>query len=220
MGQNGSHVGHSYSYLVAPGTNDSFYYGITTAITDQSNIETTYDSLISNESATYDPIVEITTPVRSPFNLQASFNPVNSATLLSWVNYNDIYFVLPETGSDAYSIRIYQTSEPVTRQNALALISLQQPIVELPAGVSSYMVNVPVNTDRLVYYSITYFLPNYYEAGQNYEDIRFLSNNALIIPVAEDNMPPPYQYLEFQHHLFLNRIQVAEIPQYTGQILT
>ena len=189
-GTNGSHAGHSYSYLVAPGTNDSFYYGITTAITDQSNSETTYDSLISNESATYDPIVEITTPVRSPFNLQASFNPVNSATLLSWVNYNDIYFVLPETGSDAYSIRIYQTSEPVTRQNALALISLQQPIVELPAGVSSYVVNVPVNTDRLVYYSITYFLPNYYEAGQNYEDIRFLSNNALLSPVAEDNMPP------------------------------
>ena len=28
-GDNGSNLGHSYSYLVAPGTNDSFYYGIT-----------------------------------------------------------------------------------------------------------------------------------------------------------------------------------------------
>ena len=74
-GDNGSHAGHSYSYLVSPGTNDSFYYGITTTITDQSGSETTYDSLISNESTTYDPVIEITTPVRSPFNLQASFSP-------------------------------------------------------------------------------------------------------------------------------------------------
>ena len=70
-GANGSHPGHSYSYLVAPGTNDSFYYGITTTITDQSSSITTYDALISNESSIYDPIEEVTTPVRSPFNLQA-----------------------------------------------------------------------------------------------------------------------------------------------------
>ena len=89
-GTNGSHPGHSYSYLVSPGTNDSFYYGITTTITDQSNSETTYDTLISNESATYEPTVEITTPVRSPYNLLASFSPSTSTTSLTWVNYNDI----------------------------------------------------------------------------------------------------------------------------------
>ncbi|GIR33992.1 MAG: hypothetical protein CM15mP47_2180 [Methanobacteriota archaeon] len=82
-GANGSHPGHSYSYLVAPGTNDSFYYGITTTITDQSSSETTYDALISNESSIYDPIEEVTTPVGSPFNLQALFEPSSSATLLS-----------------------------------------------------------------------------------------------------------------------------------------
>ncbi|MEC7229481.1 MAG: hypothetical protein VXV95_05460 [Candidatus Thermoplasmatota archaeon] len=49
-GANGSHSGHSYSYLVAPGTNDSFYYGITTIITAQDGTKTTHDSLISNES--------------------------------------------------------------------------------------------------------------------------------------------------------------------------
>jgi len=189
-GTNGSHPGHSYSYLVAPGTNDSFYYGITTTITDQSNTETTHDSLISNESATYDPIVEITTPIRSPFNLQATFSPSNSATLLSWVNYNDIYFVLPETGPDAYVTRIYETNEPVTRQNSALLIGAEEPIVELAAGISSHIIEVPVNTDRLVYYSITYNLPNYSAQGQDYEDIRFLSNNAMSSPIAEDNMPP------------------------------
>ena len=93
-GTNGSHAGHSYSYLVAPGTNDSFYYGITTTITDQSNTETTYDSLISNESTPHDPIVEVTTPVRTPYNLLASFDPTTSVTSLSWINYNDIFYVL------------------------------------------------------------------------------------------------------------------------------
>ena len=189
-GANGSHPGHSYSYLVAPGTNDSFYYGITTTITDQSNTETTYDSLISNESSIYDPIVEVTTPVRSPFNLQALFEPTSSATLLSWVNYNDIYFLLPETGPDAYVTRIYETNEPVTRQNAVALIGSTDPIIELEAGISSHIVDVPVNTDRLVYYSVTYYLPNYTADGEDYEDIRFLSNNAMSSPLAEDNMPP------------------------------
>ena len=189
-GDNGSHPGHSFSYLVAPGTNDSYYYGITTTITDQSNSEITYDSLISNESATYDPIVEITTPVRSPFNLQATFDPSSSITLLSWVNYNDIFFVLPETGPDAYVIRIYETNEPVTRQNSATLIAGGVPIAELSAGVSSHLIGVPVNTDRLVYYSITYLLPNHNGQGQDYEDIRFLSNNAMSSPVAEDNMPP------------------------------
>ena len=141
-GDNGSHAGHSYSYLVSPGTNDSFYYGITTTITDQSGSETTYDSLISNESTTYDPVIEITTPVRSPFNLQASFSSSNSATLLSWVNYNDIYFVLPETGPDAYVTRIYETNEPVTRQNSATLIGAEDPVVELAAGISSYIIDI------------------------------------------------------------------------------
>ena len=86
-GDNGSHPGHSYSYLVAPGTNDSFYYGITTVITDQDGTATTYDTLISNDSATYDPIVEVTTPVRTPYNLMASFDPTTSVTSLSWINY-------------------------------------------------------------------------------------------------------------------------------------
>ena len=189
-GVNGSHPGHSYSYLVAPGTNDSFYYGITTTITDQSGSITTYDALISNESSIYDPIEEVTTPVRSPFNLQALFEPSSSATLLSWVNYNDIYFTLPETGPDAYVTRIYQTNEPVTRQNAVTLIGSTDPIIELEAGISSHIVDVPVNTDRLVYYSVTYYLPNYAANGEDYEDIRFLSNNAMSSPLAEDNMPP------------------------------
>ena len=188
-GSNGSHPGHSYSYLVAPGTNDSFYYGITTTITDQSNSETTYDSLISNESATYDPIVEVTTPVRTPYNLLASFDPTTSVTSLSWINYNDIFYVLPETGPDAYQTRIWMSTQPITRNSAASLFSSMSPIAQLAPGFSSYEILIPQDTDREVYYAVTYNLPNYFGAGQDYEDVRFLSNNALISTLVEDNMP-------------------------------
>ena len=136
-GDNGSHPGHSYSYLVAPGTNDSFYYGITTVITDQDGA-TTYDTLISNDSATYDPIVEVTTPVRTPYNLMASFNPTTSVTSLSWINYNDIFFVLPEEGPDAYQTRIWESTQPITRSSAAGLFSAMSPIAQLSPGVSYF----------------------------------------------------------------------------------
>ena len=188
-GTNGSHPGHSYSYLVDPGTNDSFYYGITTTITDQANIETTYDSLILNESATYDEIIEITTPVRTPYNLMATFDPTSSVTSLSWINYNDIFYVLPDNGPDAYQTRIWMTTQPITRNSAVSLFASMSPAVQLAPGVSSYDIQIPEDTDRQVYYAVTYLLPNYFGSGQDYEDIRFLSNNALTSPLSEDNMP-------------------------------
>ena len=188
-GDNGSHLGHSYSYLVAPGTNDSFYYGITTVITNQDGTATTHDTLISNDSATYDPVVEITTPVRTPYNLMASFNPATSVTTLNWINYNDIFFVLPEEGPDAYQTRIWESTQPITRNSAAGLFSGMSPIAQLVSGVSNFEISIPQDTDREVYYAITYLLPNYFAPGIDYEDIRFLSNNALESPLSEDNMP-------------------------------
>ena len=189
-GANGSHPGHSFSYLVAPGTNDSFYYGITTSITAQDNSVSTYDSLISNESATYEATIESTTPIRSPYNLQANFNPTTSITTLSWINYNDIFFILPETGPNAYETRVWQSFSPINRNTSQTVLASATPVAELSPGISTYQLQIPLNTDREVYYAITYVLPNYLEEGQLYQDIRFLSNNALPGPFVEDNMPP------------------------------
>ena len=176
--------------MVEQGTNDSFYYGITTSITGQDSIVSTYDSLIINESATYDPINESTTPIRTPYNLQASFDPTSSITTLSWINYNDIFQILPETGANAYQTRIWQTDSQLSRNTSQTLLQGESPIAYLGPGVSSYELSIPVDTDREVYYAVTYLLPNYLAVGQDYEDIRFLSNNALSTPLAEDNMPP------------------------------
>ena len=186
MAFNGSHPGHSFSYLVSPGTNDTFYYGITTTI---STVDT-FEELIFNESSLYNGVQEVTTPIRTPYNLQASFDALSSTTTLNWVNYNDIFPILPETGSDAYSTRIWKTTEPLTRQTSFSLLSATTPIANVSAGISTYVVDVPEQTDSDYYYSITYFLPNWTNGNQDYEDIRFLSNNALTSPVTEDNLPP------------------------------
>jgi hypothetical protein len=98
--------------------------------------------------------------------------------------------MLPETGPNAYSTRIWKTTEPITRQTAFSILSATTPIANLSAGISTYEVDVPVQTDADYYYSITYFLPNWIDGNQDYEDIRFLSNNALTSPVTEDNLPP------------------------------
>ena len=63
------------------------------------------------------------------------------------------------------------------------------PIAQLVSGVSNFEISIPQDTDREVYYAITYLLPNYFAPGIDYEDIRFLSNNALESPLSEDNMP-------------------------------
>jgi hypothetical protein len=186
MAFNGSHPGHSFSHLISPGTNDEFFYGITTTISSLG----TLDELILNESSLYEGVEEVTTPIRTPYNLQASFDASLSVTTLSWVNYNDIFPILPETGPDAYSTRIWKTTEPVTRQTAFSLLGATSPIANVSAGISTFEVEVPEQTDADYYYSITYFLPNWTDGNQNYEDIRFLSNNALTSPITEDNLPP------------------------------
>jgi hypothetical protein len=63
-GINGTHSGHSVSYLVSPGFNSSTYYAITTA--NETGVET-YE-LDFNASNLFEPVSEITTPVRTPYN--------------------------------------------------------------------------------------------------------------------------------------------------------
>ncbi|MEZ8113247.1 MAG: hypothetical protein QMC61_06450 [Candidatus Poseidoniaceae archaeon] len=185
-GINGTHSGHSVSYLVSPGFNSSTYYAITTA--NETGVET-YE-LDFNASNLFEPVSEITTPVRTPYNLASSFDSSQSKTTLQWVNYNDIFPILPETGDNAYQINIWRTDSQVLRSNAQVLLGQETPVLTLPAGTSSVVIDIPENTDRVVYYSVTYLLPNWTAPGISYEDIRFLSNNAMATSTLEDNKPP------------------------------
>ena len=185
-GINGTVAPHMTSFLVSPGVNDTFFYAVTTTLGDGSEL---FD-LDGDASATTLGVLEQTTPIRTPYNIIGSFDPDTSNTSLQWVNYNDIFPILPETGEDAYSIHIYRTSYPVTRSNGANMLAVETPVAVLPAGTSSLTLAIPENTDRDAYYSVTYFLPNWTGPGMDYEDVRFLSNNAMTSAIIEDNMPP------------------------------
>jgi flagellar basal body-associated protein FliL len=185
-GLNGTVDYHTASFLVPPGVNGSFHYAVTTTLDDGTELL----DLDENASTTAVPVQEITTPIRTPYNLIASFNPEESVTTLTWVNYNDIFPILPEVGDDAYQINIWRTDYPITRSNGADMVSTTSPVATFPAGTSSVELTIPMSTDRDAYYAVTYFLPNWTGPGQNYEDVRFLSNNALSNVLVEDNMPP------------------------------
>ena len=185
-GINGTVAQHSASFLVPPGVNESFYYAVTTTLGDGTPLL----DLDENASVISTPILEQTTPIRTPYNIFGSFNPDTSQSTIQWINYNDIFPILPETGDDAYEVLLYRTSYPVTRSNGPNMLLSEAPVATLPAGTSSIVIDVPQNTDRDAYYSVTYNLPNWNEIGVDYQDVRFLSNNAMTSPVMEDNMPP------------------------------
>ena len=58
-----THAGHTVQFAVSPGTNDSFYYAITTTLSNGTEAA----ELIYNASLTYDPVLEETKPVQTPF---------------------------------------------------------------------------------------------------------------------------------------------------------
>jgi len=185
-GINGTVAPHSTSFLVSPGENDSFYYAVTTTLGDGTEL---FD-LDPDASVITTPVLEQTTPIRTPYNIIGSFDPETSETTLQWVNYNDLFPILPETGANAYQIHIYRTSYAATRANGANMMLVETPVAELSAGTSSLVITVPDNIDRDAYYSVTYLLPNWIAPGIDYKDVRFLSNNAMTSPILEDNMPP------------------------------
>ena len=158
---------------------------------DNGSITATLDF---NASSLLDPVHELTTPIRSPFNIKATFHPGNSQTTIEWINYNTINPVLPETGADALQINIWQTDFMVERSNGETLLepgtSGVTKLVTLTSTASEYVLDVPPLTNREVYYSVTYLLPNWTADGSDYEDTRFLSGNAMTNALLEDNTPP------------------------------
>jgi len=195
-GINGTVDYHTASFLVPPGVNGSFYYAVTTTLADGTELL----DLDVGASVIQSPVEEVTTPIRTPYNLAASFNPELSKTTLTWVNYNDIFPILPETGDNAYQINIWRADYQITRGNGADMIATNSPVATLTAGTSSVVLDIPTSTDRDVYYAVTYVLPNWTVAGEDYQDIRFLSNNAMSSVLVEDNMPPSQvgiMYAEF-----------------------
>ena len=184
-GNSGNHPEHSATFQVGAGTNGSFFYAITTEL-GNGNITTT---LSVDASIVPAPVEEVTTPIRSPYNIIAAFDAATSQTNIQWINYNSINPVLPEDGVDAFEIHIWRTDELIDRSNGQVLLS-ETPIATLSPTNTTYSEVVPPMTNRDSFYSVTYLLPNWTPEGEAYEDTRFLSNNAMTSAVLEDNTPP------------------------------
>ena len=181
-----THAGHEVIYEVPPGINGTYYYAITTTLDDGST-SMLLDDGASNFST---GVEELTSPIRSPYNIEASYDPSTGMTTIDWINYNDINPILPIEGNDSYSTNLWRTVVPVTRTNAGTTLVQANLIENLAAGVSSHSYLIDSDTNRNSYYSVTYNLPNYTTPGQVYQDLRMLSSNAMIDPVLEDNIPP------------------------------
>ena len=185
-GSAGNHPGHSATFQVGAGTDGMFFYAVVTEL-GNGNMTTT---LTVNASLVYEPVAELTTPIRSPYNIDAEFNPGTSSTTIQWINYNSVNPVLPEDGDDALIIHVWRTDYQVDRSNGENLLLTETPIAVLSSTTTEYEAVVPSMTNREVFYSVTYLLPNWTTDGLDYEDTRFLSNNAMDTAVLEDNTPP------------------------------
>ncbi|MDC3316724.1 hypothetical protein OAV29_00600, partial [Candidatus Poseidoniaceae archaeon] len=190
-----THPGHSASFLVGAGVNDTYFYAITTSWTEG---EQAYSSseLESNASSLYEGVHEVTSPVETPIFFQAEYSLTDSETTLSWYNYHDLPNsdpAMPDT-----RILVWRSDGEIGRDNGGAVyegLPTNYP-VELLANISSenseYVNVIPSNTNRESYYAITYFIPNGTESGVDKVDLRFLSGNALSEPILEDNLPPSH----------------------------
>ena len=192
-GSNGTHPGHTASFLVGAGVNDTYFYAITTEWIEN---EQSYSSseLDVNASTLYEGIHEVTSPVETPIFFQAEYSLADSETTLTWYNYHDLPnsdAAMPDT-----RILVWRSDGEIGRDNGGAIyngLPTNYP-VELLANLSSdnseYVNVIPSNTNRESYYAITYFIPNGTESGEDKIDLRFLSGNALTEPILEDNLPP------------------------------
>jgi hypothetical protein len=171
---------HQVEYLLPPGVNGSYFYGIATQL-DSGEIRA---FLELGNAQTDMATMEFTNDITAPFNVNATFDPGTSRTQIQWINLNELQpGTLTETGPFQYTIRIYRHMDAANRSSWPAIN--KELIGQLGAGNNSFTYIVPPFTDVRAYYSITYVYGDY-------EDVRFLGSNTLDPdwPVAEDNVAP------------------------------
>ena len=197
-GNGGQHPGHSVSYLVDAGTNSTFYYAVTIGWdSDGDNVgspgwevDVTYSELDPDVSTLTIGAEETTLSIETPLYFQASYSLLDSETTLTWINYHSPLLPNTEPALENTSILIWRSTTEISRSNGGQIYDQLTPIANLSSDVESYVYTVPPNTNEEAYYAITYFIPNKTVSGEDFVDLRFLSNNALTDPVLEDNRPP------------------------------
>jgi len=174
---------HNFSFGLPVDVSGTFYYMVSTVLNGSTPI------FHLTETTKSQGINETSQPIKTPYLLTASFNGFTSSTTLQWVNANDIEPRFNETGNESYNIIIYEHTWRATAAKWADLGNVRTEIANLSAidengsRINSYVVSIPPNSNREMYYTVTYRFPGY-------EDTRFKSSNTLVDPLLEDNAPP------------------------------
>ena len=193
-GNGGQHPGHSVSYLVDAGTNSTFYYAVTVEW-DQDGTTVSHQELDPDVSTLTIGVQEETSPIETPLYFQASYSLADSETTLTWINYHSPLLPNTEPALENTSILIWRSTSEISRSNGGLVyqgLTVATLIANISSDMESYVYTVPPSTNEDAYYAITYFIPNKTGDGEDFVDLRFLSNNALTVPVLEDNRPPSH----------------------------
>ena len=200
-GNGGQHPGHSVSYLVDAGTNNTFYYAVTIEWDSDGDIvgstdwalDVLHQELDADVSSMTIGVDEVTSSIETPLYFQASYSLADSETTLTWINYHSP--LLPNTNAPLpnTTILIWRSTAEISRSNGGLVydgLTVATLIANISSDYESFVYTVPSDTNEEAYYAVTYFIPNKTGNGEDFIDLRFLSNNALTEPVLEDNRPP------------------------------
>ena len=187
--EGGQHPGHTVSYLVDAGTNDTFYYAVTVEWDNDGTI-VTHQELDPDVSSLTVGVEEVTSAIETPLYFEASYSLADSETTLTWINFHSP--LLPNTNPALpnTTILIWRSTTEISRNNGAQIYQQLTPIANLSSDTESYVHTVPPDTNEEAYYAISYFIPNKTGPGEDFVDLRFLSGNSLTDPVLEDNRPP------------------------------
>ena len=189
------HEGHTFTFQILPEVSGEFYYAISTQQGDGTRTADFY----CGQNTLCNPVNETTEAVRTPTLLTATFNALAETTTLSWVNYNQLNpGALPESGPNGLIVRVWRHTFPVNRSNGFMLAQTSSTflVTSLTSGNNLIVLSVDSDMQRVVYYSVTYNLPNHLGTGQDYEDLRFEmpsgnpNTNTLVSPLIEDTKSP------------------------------
>jgi len=163
---------HSYVYIIPPGTDGRYYYGIISLMSNG----TMGDNLSVGNATLAEPTTEYGTPTSAPYDVRATYNATTSTTQIEWIDFSRIDGLF---GTD-HTTSVWSHALPAHRGNweNLSKIELAE---NLTSEQESMTVYHPAGTDQDRYYTVLH-------TKNNQTDARLLSGNTLTEAVEEDNI--------------------------------
>ena len=163
---------HQVVYQVPPATDGNYYYGVTSTLENG----TVVSNFTVGDGGLLVPIHEYGSSIKSPYNLQASYDVENATTHLSWIDAGSVDASLSANRTTS----VWQHDVQVDRSNWNST-NKTEIISNLSSGVVSYDIVHASAVSRVVFYTVLHEI-------EGEVDLRFLSGNTLAVGLVEDNV--------------------------------